>query len=382
MDTPLLTAGASYTWDELGPLFGFRPAYFSAAGGMPVSTKMDSVLLITHPGGGKSFDYADYWDGEDLIYTGRGQVGDQRREGPNRDVADNRRRIFVFEAAEPRVLRYLGKATCIGETTGRAPDRNGALRNVLQFRLRFADPTTHEHATPAEVPEAKKMPAPPAPPTDGRGRLPPPRRERAFDPDTRPSTAAHAPAGGGDPATTHALREQARQDHHDLVAAWALWLESHGWSDIREVPGGFDLLASTPAGQRVLFEMKTISNSNELKQTRTALAQLLEYRVTLGRTDDQLCLVVDGRLTDERANVLDALSIACIHLEAGAWLGTNTRGEALLAAMGRPPGPEAQFEAAQRRLASTQAILRERSSSDPPVSGGPRSTADDTRQKN
>jgi hypothetical protein len=32
-----------------------RPNYLSAAGGMPVSRATDSVLLITHPGGGKSF---------------------------------------------------------------------------------------------------------------------------------------------------------------------------------------------------------------------------------------------------------------------------------------------------------------------------------------
>jgi hypothetical protein len=53
---------------------------------MPVSAVTDSVLLITHPNGGKSFDYKDYWDGDDLIYTGRGKVGDQQRSGPNLDV--------------------------------------------------------------------------------------------------------------------------------------------------------------------------------------------------------------------------------------------------------------------------------------------------------
>lgn len=46
----------------------------------------DAVLLITHPGGARSIDYQDYWEGAELIYTGRGQRGDQRREGANRDV--------------------------------------------------------------------------------------------------------------------------------------------------------------------------------------------------------------------------------------------------------------------------------------------------------
>jgi hypothetical protein len=38
---------------------------------------LNALLLITHPGGGKSFDYDDYWDGADLMYTGRGKKGDQ-----------------------------------------------------------------------------------------------------------------------------------------------------------------------------------------------------------------------------------------------------------------------------------------------------------------
>lgn len=52
-----LIAGVVYTWEELGGHFDFKPAYLSAAGGMPVSSSTDSLLLITHPHGGKTFDY-------------------------------------------------------------------------------------------------------------------------------------------------------------------------------------------------------------------------------------------------------------------------------------------------------------------------------------
>lgn len=86
-----LVAGAVYSWEDLGEHFGFKPAYFSAAGGMPVSPSTGSFLLITHPGGGRAFDYKDYWDDDDLIYTGRGKVGDHERSGPNLDAAENRR---------------------------------------------------------------------------------------------------------------------------------------------------------------------------------------------------------------------------------------------------------------------------------------------------
>jgi hypothetical protein len=47
-------------------------------------------LLITHPGGGKTFGYRDYWDGHDLIYTGRRKIGDQQATAENLDVMEDR----------------------------------------------------------------------------------------------------------------------------------------------------------------------------------------------------------------------------------------------------------------------------------------------------
>src|SRR5437763_1702455 len=88
---PKLTVGRVYTWDELGQLFGFKPGYLSAAGGMVSRPEFDSLMLITYPGGAKSFNYEDYWEGKALIYTGRGKVGNQQLVGANRDLADNRR---------------------------------------------------------------------------------------------------------------------------------------------------------------------------------------------------------------------------------------------------------------------------------------------------
>jgi len=94
-----------YGWDELADAFDFKPAFFSVAGGMVPSAATNSLLLITHPGGGRSFDYHDHWDGADLIYTGRGKLGDQSRDDArNLDVAENRRPLLVFEAAGPRRL--------------------------------------------------------------------------------------------------------------------------------------------------------------------------------------------------------------------------------------------------------------------------------------
>lgn len=48
-----LEAGSAYSWDQLATAFGFKPNYLSVAGGMPVSSATNSVLLITHPRGRK-----------------------------------------------------------------------------------------------------------------------------------------------------------------------------------------------------------------------------------------------------------------------------------------------------------------------------------------
>jgi hypothetical protein len=170
-----LEVGRVYTWEELADAFGFKPAFFSVAGGMVPSAATNSLLLITHPGGGKSFDYQDHWDGADLIYTGRGKLGNQQRgDARNLDVAENRRPLFVFEAAGPRRLLFRGRAVNVEERTGRAPDDEGVMRDVLLFRLRFdvaaaaaPRPAVPEDALPAErVREARpfrdELPRPPS----------------------------------------------------------------------------------------------------------------------------------------------------------------------------------------------------------------------------
>jgi len=110
------------SWEELADLFDFKPDYLSAAGGM-----------VPRPGGGKSFDYEDYWDGADLIYTGRGKRGDQTLDRPNGDAAENRRHLLVYENVSSKQLRFLGEATCTQhwEATGPAKlprQGNGAVR--------------------------------------------------------------------------------------------------------------------------------------------------------------------------------------------------------------------------------------------------------------
>jgi hypothetical protein len=91
-----LEVGRVYTAEELGAILGFSPYYLRAAGGMVSVPHEQSLLLITHGDQDASFEYGDYWDGEDLVYTGRGQDGDQVLTGANLDVAENRRNLWKF----------------------------------------------------------------------------------------------------------------------------------------------------------------------------------------------------------------------------------------------------------------------------------------------
>lgn len=94
---PKLRPGRIYTWEELGSIFEFQPDYLSSAGGMVSRPELNSLLLITHAQDGSSFSYGDEWDGDELIYAGRGLTGHQELKGQNRQVAENSRSLFLFE---------------------------------------------------------------------------------------------------------------------------------------------------------------------------------------------------------------------------------------------------------------------------------------------
>ncbi len=132
-----LTEGTVYTWDELGEYFSFRPQYFRAAGGMITNNHRRALLLITHPGGAQHIDYQDYWEGEDLIYTGRGMLGNQELARENLKLATNELTNLLFEKAGIFRLKYLGTVRCESHWWSEGPDQKKMNRKVLRFRLRF-----------------------------------------------------------------------------------------------------------------------------------------------------------------------------------------------------------------------------------------------------
>src|SRR5262245_44615932 len=122
-----LVPGRIYSWEELGARFGFSPGYLSAAGGMISRPDENALLLITYPGGAKSFDYDDHWEGKALVYTGRGKVCDQQLVGQNRDLAENKRTNYVFEGGVgARLLQYVGIAHVVRHWRARGNGDDGA----------------------------------------------------------------------------------------------------------------------------------------------------------------------------------------------------------------------------------------------------------------
>lgn len=54
-------------------MFDFEAGWLNRMGGMGSRPDQNAVLIITRWGEGRSFDYDDYWDGDDLIYTATGR---------------------------------------------------------------------------------------------------------------------------------------------------------------------------------------------------------------------------------------------------------------------------------------------------------------------
>lgn len=258
----------------------------------------DALLLITHPGGARSFDYGDSWQGSDLIYTGRGKQGDQEYSGQNRDVGENARTLHVFEPAGVRAFTYLGHALCIDKWQEMALDLHGASRTVWRFQLRF-----DARARPIAA-RASALPYSP-----GAMRASP--TLRPFDPSRAPAVPA-VPSQPESLDEIARLQEKAARGHQQILAVLFAELCNRGWAEIAEIPTAVDLWARDPTGRRVIFEAKTIRSGTERARVRGGLAQLLEYRYAYGTAGDSLCLVTDVALAPERVAFLDSLGIALI----------------------------------------------------------------------
>ena len=154
------------------------------------------------------------------------------------------------------------------------------------------------------------------------------------------------------PEETNALQEKANQQHYRTVARLAALLEAAGWREVQEIPAALDLWAKHPDGRgRVIFEVKSLTDANEVHQCRAALAQLLEYRFFYGSKGDGLCAVLTAPIPDRRRALLEELGVAVMVFGedgmpasvgrlATAWFGRDLLGTPSSANTGESQGSE------------------------------------------
>lgn len=164
----------------------------------------------------------------------------------------------------------------------------------------------------------------------GRGRRN--RQLRSFDPQLLP-THPRRVGGFADPVQVLALQEKAAVMHHAILVALHSHLSRREWSAIAEDPIGMDLVATAPAGGRVIFEAKSIEE-NEASQVRSAIGQLLEYRYFDGEANDLLCLAVNKNLTPSSVALLNHLGIVVVVVEVSTIRLLGELGEELFASTG------------------------------------------------
>jgi hypothetical protein len=165
-------------------------------------------------------------------------------------------------------------------------------------------PTGMTESRDASVADSQNEPPPPPTP-----RIPGERRP--FDPANVPPPA-EAYSGFLDNARRLALTEQARLLHHQILCRLMSRLVEEGWSNIGEIPGDIDMIAEDPRGVTWFFEAKTVREENELSQTRSGFAQLMEYRVRFGSSQTPLCLVTDKAVSGSRVALLEALGVGVV----------------------------------------------------------------------
>lgn len=305
---PKLEPGRVYDWDELGALFEFEPSYLQSAGGMISRPAQNALLLITNQEEAGSFSYGDEWDGDELIYTGRGLSGHQRLSGQNKQLADNSRVTYLFEYAGKHELRFCGQVECVDDWESIGPGKDGRERRMLKFRLR---PLRSQSAAGAAAPRTNRLPA-------SGGRAVSSFRARPFDPGRRPSDRRRGKMP--DPEAQRVRAEQADAAHQRTLSTFGQWLADRAWESLEEMDGAIDLIGQAPpeqGGRRAIFEIKSITLGTERTRVRAGLAQLLEYRLFLGEPKDALCLVSNRPISERRLRLLNHLGIAHAYVEGG-----------------------------------------------------------------
>jgi len=82
--------------------------------------------------------YNDRFEGESLLYTGEGRLGDQQMTRGNLALKmqiEKRFPIYVFQKRSPGKYMFLGQYNVVSVQTEKQYDVHGTLRNVFIFKL-------------------------------------------------------------------------------------------------------------------------------------------------------------------------------------------------------------------------------------------------------
>lgn len=250
-------------------------------GGIAPLTKSKNVLVFSDPASGAKYGYHDRWEDGVFHYTGEGQVGDQTMTHGNKAIlnhTDDGRALRVFKGVRGTV-RYLGEFELDTEPWywSIAEDRDKARRKVIVFRLRPIDMTLWAR-TPRRRKAALGDPYVPA--------------------DESLATAPRDPFSP-DPDTI----DRGLRGHATTQNKLAAFLAKRGVQPRRPKPAEPDFdLAWTSGSWWYVAEIKSLLGTNEAKQLRLGLGQVLDYQDQLMTRHSQVraVLAVERRPADDR----------------------------------------------------------------------------------
>ena len=233
-------------------------------GGIAPSRKTKNIFLFTDDSSNNEHGYErDYWvDDFTFLYCGDGQTGDQELSRRNLQVLNHvqdGRKLRLFSPVAGKVT-YLGELSIDAEKPYELADgigRDGKPRKVIMFRL-------HRVLEPNEL--GTQIP-------DRQVTIDDFEREYIFA-DEESRDVAESELYAADPN----LLDRALQIHsftQNTVANWVI-----GSSLTPHSPAStycdFDIAWESDFG-KVVCEVKSLSNENEVHQFRLGLGQVLEY---------------------------------------------------------------------------------------------------------
>ncbi|MFF4859044.1 hypothetical protein ACFY2N_29630 [Streptomyces rubiginosohelvolus] len=242
----------------------------SSQNGISPCGTSDNILIFTAASSGHQHGYFDTWNEDGTFhYTGEGQTGDQKMIRGNRAILEHSqtgKRLRLFDGARGTV-RYLGEWTLDAEepyTEDEAPATGGGgLRKVIRFHMVPIKATI----TAPEVKIGQDYVAP-------------------------DETVAPAPAVPSTPDPDLVGRNLST--HRRLQNLLAAEAQSRGYvalsPDVSDPD--FDLAWQKDEGRLTVCEVKSLTPSNEARQLRAGLGQVLDYQDQLRERAPEISAVL------------------------------------------------------------------------------------------